>query len=456
MEKIKCWIRKITQKQYLPFWFFAGIQLIYHLEMREGPGSDAMCFFRHQMEVYSLKDYLNIRYHIWTSRVLVEAVLVYISQSMVLWKVLDWFMWMLLVFSLAYIFPGEKRERINWMVVSFVLIYPLKDLGTAGWIATTTNYIWPLALGMFALTGLARIFQNKKIPLWLFLCYIPAMIYAANMEQMCAVMLGVYFLSGVYLVFMKKYRKAWWQLAFWFLLCAAEFLFIMTCPGNAARKVEEIKQCMPNYLTYNLVDKVNLGFVDTVHHLIDSDNMLFLMFVVLLAVLVFLKTKDFLLRFISMIPVVWTVILSFFENAFEQNWTILAGVMDKNEIVDGSNYQLASSYLPLLLYCLVFLCILVSIAFISTSWTELLAYGALLGIGLASRVVMGFTPTIYVSQERTFLYMYMTIIAVMIAVVERNRSILQQNEKVMQTLKIGTACMLVFALFSGFLAASII
>ena len=53
MERLKTLFKKLTKKEYLPFWFFAGVQLIYHWMMREGPGTDAMWFFRNQLDAYS-------------------------------------------------------------------------------------------------------------------------------------------------------------------------------------------------------------------------------------------------------------------------------------------------------------------------------------------------------------------------------------------------------------------
>ena len=73
MERLKTLFKKLTKKEYLPFCFFAGVQLIYHWMMREGPGTDAMWFFRNQLDAYSLKDYLTIRYHGWSSRLVIEA-----------------------------------------------------------------------------------------------------------------------------------------------------------------------------------------------------------------------------------------------------------------------------------------------------------------------------------------------------------------------------------------------
>lgn len=457
MDKLKNCAAKILQKKYLPFWFFAGIQIIYHLMMREGPGTDAMWFFRNQLDTYSLKDYLTIRYHVWSSRIVIEAVLVYVSRHLVLWKVLDILAWMLFVILLAAAIPGEKRERINWLVVSLVLIYPLKDLDTAGWIATTTNYIWPLALGMFALTGVSFVLQEKKVPLPLFLLSLPAMLYAANAEQMCAVICGICFIGILYCIFFAKRNvSTWWQLIVWLLFGVAQLVFILRCPGNSVRTTEEIRQCMPNYKNYNLIDKAQLGFVDTVHHMISSENLLFLMFAVILMILVFLKTKELLFRLAGVLPVMWTVLLTFFGDAFERNFVKLSSLFNLNEIVNGSNYQLAYSYLPLLVYALVLLCVLVSVSMISTSWTEFLGYVCLLGIGFASRVIMGFTPTIFVSQERTFLYLYVAIIAAIVFMVQRNITVLLAHKNIAETLKIATACILVLSIVNGFMAASAI
>lgn len=457
MDKLKNFAGKMVQKKYLPFWFFAGIQIIYHLMMREGPGTDAMWFFRNQLDTYSLKDYLTIRYHVWSSRIVIEAVLVYVSRHLVLWKVLDILAWMLFVILLAAAIPREKRERINWLVVSLVLIYPLKDLDTAGWIATTTNYIWPLALGMFALTGVSFVLQEKKVPLPLFLLSLPAMLYAANAEQMCAVICGICFIGILYCIFFAKRNvSTWWQLIVWLLFGVAQLVFILRCPGNSVRTTEEIRQCMPNYKNYNLIDKAQLGFVDTVHHMISSENLLFLMFAVILMILVFLKTKELLFRLAGVLPVMWTVLLTFFGDAFERNFVKLSSLFNLNEIVNGSNYQLAYSYLPLLVYALVLLCVLVSVSMISTSWTEFLGYVCLLGIGFASRVIMGFTPTIFVSQERTFLYLYVAIIAAIVFMVQRNITVLLAHKNIAETLKIATACILVLSIVNGFMAASAI
>lgn len=85
--KGKAFLTYITRKEFLAIWIFALIQVIYHLIMREPEGSDAMWFFRHQLDAFSMKEYLVSRYETWSSRLLIEAVLVLVSRNILLWKI---------------------------------------------------------------------------------------------------------------------------------------------------------------------------------------------------------------------------------------------------------------------------------------------------------------------------------------------------------------------------------
>ena len=342
------------------------------------------------------------------------------------------------------------------MLAGLILLYPLSDLTAAGWIATTTNYIWPLALGMFAMTGIVDVFLHKKTPVWRLLLFIPAMLYAANAEQMCAVLFGIYTLCMLYLFFTKRSVKDWWQLFIGWGICILELLFIMTCPGNDARAYAEIKNSMPAFVNYNLIDKAEFGLQDTMYHLLTSGNLLFLVFAVLVSVLVFLKTKEYWLRLVSILPVVFTVVFTFFWDAFDHVLPKLASVMESNEIVNAANYELAYSYLPIVIYLGVLLCELVSLAAIAENFSELFSYAGLLGIGLASSVVIGFSPTFCLDQRRTYLCLYVAMLVVTAALADRNREIIEGQKNVMQVLHIAFSGILVFAVLGGFMAASAI
>lgn len=409
MDKMRVFIRKITSREYLPLWIYAAVQVVFHMMMREPEGSDALRYFSNQLDAYSLKDYLNIRYGIWTSRLLIEGVLVYVSRSVALWKVLDWAVWVFLAWAVVWLFPKEKRELASWAVAGFLLIYPMQDLKTAGWIATGVNYTWTLALGIFSLHGAAKALRREKTPVFMWILYAFAALYAANMEQVSAVLVAVNFCAAVYCLTRKEKPRVCGTVWICLAVSLAEMIFILQCPGNAARKLDEIATRMPGFVSYGGIDKLNLGFMDTMRHLIASGNLLFLCYAVLLAALVFCKTEKTTYRAAAAFPVILNAGMVGFPYALKTYFPKFFKLMKKSEPIGGNNYHMAANYVPAFLYLLLIGCIVLSLIVVCKTYFELSGQTLLLALALATRVVMGFTPTIYVSQERTFLYLYMML-----------------------------------------------
>lgn len=429
-------MKKKIPKEYLPILVFAVIQLVYHILMREPESSDAMWFFQNQLDAYSLKDYLMTRYETWASRLLIEAVLVYISRNILLWKVLDWIFWVFLAWAFAGLFPKEHRERAAYLIVGFLLVYPMWDLRTAGWIATSVNYTWPLALGVFSLHGAAKAFYNEKTSPLMWTLYGLAALFGANMEQMSAVILAVNFCAVVYFILEQKSVRLYGCAIIGFVIAAAEFVFIMTCPGNAARKNQEIINWMPDFGTYSLLDKISMGFVDTMHHLIASGNLMYLCYAGLLAWIVCRKTKELRFRVAAIFPVGFNICLVAFPDMLETQFGKFSKLFEKNAFICGNNYQIAANYIPTLLYLVIIGCMLVSLVAVCESYFELFAQAVLLGLGLATRVIMGFTPTIYVSQERTFFYLYMILGISGVYLIQNNRTLFAEQNKAYHTWKL--------------------
>ena len=113
--------------------------------------------------------------------------------------------------------------------------------------------------------------------------------------------------------------------------------------------------------------------------------------------------------------------------------------MGKEGFICGSNYHVMANYIPTVLYLGVVGCMLLSLVAVCGSYFELLSQAALLGLGLATRVVMGFTPTIYVSEKRTFLFLYIAL-GVSAAYLALNHwKMLREKPAVWETLKVAGA-----------------
>lgn len=452
MEKTKNYMKVITQRKYLPIWIFIVVQFVYHIFIREPEDSDAMWFFRNQLDAFDLKTFLVLRYRTWSSRLIIEGLLVYISRHFLVWKILNFLCWLFLAYGMLQLFPKKDKEQVRWLIMFVLLVYPLWDLSTAGWMATSLNYSWPLALGIFALNAVAKIYYGRKIPIWLGILYCGATVYGANMEQMCAILLAVFSVAILYFIYQKKpFSNYFWLLPCW-LISLGEFIFILTCPGNMARKQQEIVNCMPNFESMTLLDKLSMGFMDTMNHLLASGNMLFLLYTVLLAIIVFLKSKNLFFRYVSLIPIFWNVLLVYFWDMFYQEFKILAEIFKRNEIVNGSNYELGVTYLPLVVYLLVLWCVFVSLIAVCESWFELACHCFVLVLGLASRVVMGFSPSIYVSEGRTFLYLYAALGISAIWLIIRNKEQLESKERFLDAMKLSSACILMLSIINSLAA----
>ena len=116
------------------------------------------------------------------------------------------------------------------------------------------------------------------------------------------------------------------------------------------------------------------------------------------------------MRAVALFPIVLNVGMAFLGTMLSEQFPAFYQRMDSVNFIRGNNYQIAANYLPTALYLAVIGCMLLSLVMVCESWAELFGQSILLALGLATRVVMGFTPTIYVSQERTFFFLYMILL----------------------------------------------
>ena len=80
-----------------------------------------------------------------------------------------WFWFSIIALILIVVLLGitgcqhpNKKEMLG-LGLALIFIYPLDRMQSAGWGATTVNYIWPFAMAMFACIGLKKIWNKEKI-----------------------------------------------------------------------------------------------------------------------------------------------------------------------------------------------------------------------------------------------------------------------------------------------------
>lgn len=397
-------IKRIYQHELFPYFLFASIYFVYHLFTKINVGDDIEYFCK-ILDQYSVGDYLSMRYHIWTSRLVIETAIIYLTHiNAWVWKLLDIGCFLLVYYCFSYFFDFKNIKFKNWLIFALVILYSFTDMSSAGWIATTLNYIWPFSFGLYILTAIKKYKNNIKIKWYEYILYTLATVYAANEEQMNVVLFCALLMCGIYFGVNKKPAVFLWFLE---AITIAELIFILTCPGNAARAVAEV-HWMPDYPMLSLVDKVYLAFAETVNVFLQSNNYIFIIFCSILCFCMFLKTKNIWHRFVAAIPVCIILVHSFL--GISPGSGRLGIFADRAVAIDASNYFNLSLYVPIIIYILLIACIMLSIFVLYDLTLDFLINIIVLGIGLATRIIMGFSPTLYASSNRTFIYLYMAFI----------------------------------------------
>lgn len=107
-------------RQLKPFFIVAFVGIIYHLRIRPMAGDDV--FFSQATSELGLWNYLIQRYETWTSRFVIEFLLVWIIKYPILWRLIDLALFISFPVLISKIFDGGKL--MDWCAAAAVLLYP--------------------------------------------------------------------------------------------------------------------------------------------------------------------------------------------------------------------------------------------------------------------------------------------------------------------------------------------
>lgn len=358
-------------------------------------------------------EWIRERYHSWSSRVVIESVMFFVAKSFFVWKILDTFMLSLLYYFFMKIF-AEKVDRKNCLIGALcILIYPFIHMGGAGYLATTLNYLWPLTFAFAVGYSMKKSICRLKIHIWEYPFYIFSLLFAGSQEQLCAFLFGLLLLLFVFDIYQKhQTRINYTILAYWVII----FLVLLShllCPGISNRFGMEIKQWWPDYKMLGLAEKIQLAYSSTLSHFMFNRNYVFTTFCLMLYVAVRVQYKDVLYRIIAFIPLASSLFFGIGESRLSlvldiSKWNYFNKAPGVIKMQNSDDFYI---YIPLFVLGIISLCVLVSIylCFRNEKHKMLLSISLIL-LGFATRAIMGFSPTIWVSGARTFLFLYFVLI----------------------------------------------
>lgn len=407
--------RVTTDKKYLPFICLLILLFYFHFFIVQSKTGDDV-FFQEVLKNQGMLTWLKSRYLEWSSRTVIEFLLALVSAAHLnVWRIINISSIMLIAYCLSYMFNSRQQQVNNWYVVLLILCYPIYQFSSAGWIATTINYLWPLAFGLVGLIPIIKYFRNEKIKLYEYPIYLFSLLLACNQEQLCLIIVAFYTLVTGYSVLIKKINGA---IIIQLFISIASLVFILLSPGNNARSMQEINTWFPFFKNFSLVDKLSLGFttsfsallrdnssifsigIRNLHGETNGINLLFFIFSLCLIYLVYSKSKKISHLSVAAIPLLFLILFNgIFDGVFIDLFKV--GKVTTIEEFNMLHFGGINYIFSLFIGCILTISILFSFYLIFPKKEVFYIVSLIFLAGLCSRIIIGLSPTIFASSLRT-------------------------------------------------------
>ena len=399
-------------KKYFPFVLFVGAMLILHAIM--GFNGDDIKYAK-VLTNQSLVDYINYRYYNWSSRLIIDGLLVILTRiDMIVWKILDVVIYTFGVYYIIRLVNKKYSKKMAYFGVLLFLMYPFYEMASAGWISTTLNYSWCFAFGIISFIPLIYEVQGEKVNGYIYVISFLALLFATNQEQSGALIFAFNLLYLLNCLINKKPVNKFNILAT--VISAGALIFVFTCPGNNIRFAHEVAYWYPEFANFTILDKSYLGLVTTFGSLIEQ-KILFPMFYIILSVCVLINSEN--LKSLGNVPgVIKNSPLMAIPHLFEQ---IVSATPYLTETLKLFTYEglpklgiNSISIVVLCLYLLISSCILLVKAFPK----NLLPFFIFVG-GFVSRFIVGFSPVVFPSGARVTIFLYVALITLILMLLKK-------------------------------------
>jgi hypothetical protein len=378
-------------------------------------------------------EWISRRYMEWSSRVMIESVMYFVAKHFLLWKVLDAFMLSVLYYFFVKIF-SEKVDAKNCLIGALcLLLYPFSHMGSAGYMATTLNYLWPLAFAFVAGYSMKKSTLGLKTKSWEYPVYIFSLLFASSQEQMCVFLFGMLVLLLLFDFIQRKEKKLNVTLLVYLCLVSGVLLSHLLCPGISIRFEREVQQWWPDYAAVGFFQKVQLAFSSTLSHYVFTRDVVFISFCVMLYFSIRAQYRSIVCRGIGIIPLAVSLFFGIGE-------TRLAGIIDISKwtyynhapgMINEDNLKNIYTYEPLILLAIVVVCVLAGMYMcFKDDLNKLLLSVSLLLLGFATRGVMAFSPTLWVSGTRTFIFLYFSLLICTFLFYQKIRTVKDKRESI--------------------------
>lgn len=319
----------------------------------------------------------------WSSRIFINPLMFIFTNIVPKW--IFSLVTALLIISIIN-WLDNKHNHKTLIIILAMALFPFVELSTAGYIATTVTYLWPISFLCLGLTCL-----NHHQITWQILagfCFLLSL----NNEQLC--LLATIYLAYYLILHHNQIKQLMALLIPWLI----NFGLVFFAPGNQARKISETKRWLPAFSHYSIIDKLDLGTITTIQHYLFGLSPL-----IIVTSIVLLTINHQKHPIIAWLPITTITLTSLIATLAT---TPLHFVATINPTIGKT---------VMITYLLGLVWLISSMILIHNRDLNMLIIA-----GLMSRIALGFSPTIYASSTRTFIFCDAIIIYILITLIKKH------------------------------------
>ncbi len=385
---------------------------------------DDIYYSKQLLTLEAIKDRLS-----WSARVLNEIPLVLYTRHFWIFRILYPVMWTVTAVYTAKIFTHKADIMGKWAVALLILSYQIEINAEAGWAANASNYTFAYPLLLFGLYGFVKMIRKLPFRWYEYPLHALAFLFGTNEEQLAA----IGFLTAVLLfvvITVRERRIRLYPLVLT-LIAAIELVWLATAPSVTLRGLHEVHWFI-DWEVMSLSRKCILGYQHALSTLFYMRNELFTAVSGLLFIRVWLLRKDVLSRLIAGVPLFITLACGlrlfnastpFFE--WIANMAPFTGSYNVG-VINVMNYHKTITYIAFILPAIGAICTFVSLFNAFEDIRESLVAVWALAMAFISSFILGLSPTVWASGQRTNFFMMMLIAAIGAMVF---RKIAESNKK---------------------------
>lgn len=368
----------------------------------------------------NILSHLYWRYNNWSTRLIIDALIVLLAKyGNKIFVIMEIMIVGTMPFIIYSIFKRILAKEFLWAVIAITFLYNIKEMLNAGYIASSLNYIWPLFFLLAAIALCLDFYTHSaasKLEAGL-LCL--CVLFATNQEQMLVVFLC--FIGILNLLYYRRYGRINAYLLTAVLISLASLAFTILAPANHSRYYAETLSYYPEFFELSFLYKLYLGFIVSWCRYFMGVNLPYIVLSLFLFLAAYGKSGRQLSKNVILylsLPVVTPFFLM-----IANSYLGIGG----DYIINAGNLDSLILYLLLVIFVFTFFALLwlIYAAFADTGYMWHMFFIFFMGLG--SRMMMGFSPTIHASSFRTFILMDFSFVLIAVGAVALISPILKKN-----------------------------